>query len=241
MGVLLETRNSTTGSYAANEMQTLFRPLSAGNSLSGVKCLLAIHGRGGTALQPHKTPGWYRIIRALTDAGYAVLSIDCAAQSAGAGTTDANRYTNPWGNDAAMTAIANARTWLTGQGAASKIGFLDYSLGGGQGFNYDWFWTNKAFATAELEDSYASAHTTTSGSGTLNQVGSNLTLTGALAGQPASGTVVLYPITTQGLYVDPVIVTYTGGGGTTTLTGCTIASGSLAWGTGSVFTGVSPP
>ena len=260
MGVLLETRNSTTGSYAANEMQTLFRPLSAGNSLSGVKCLLAIHGRGGTALQPHKTPGWYRIIRALTDAGYAVLSIDCAAQSGGAGTTDANRYTNPWGNDAAMTAIANARTWLTGQGAASKIGFLDYSLGGGQGFNYgsrnpnnvsgiitfcgaydyDWFWTNKAFATAELEDSYASAHTTTSGSGTLNQVGSNLTLTGALAGQPASGTVVLYPITTQGLYVDPVIVTYTGGGGTTTLTGCTIASGSLAWGTGSVFTGVSP-
>jgi hypothetical protein len=250
--------------YQNNEQHVLYLPTKAGGAvLTARKCLIALHGRNATASHPTAIKGWNAHILKLVEAGgYVVMSIDTGAQTDGPGTNDGNSYKNQWGNDAAMTAITNAKTYLLttlGASGSTKVGFLDYSLGGGQGFNwmsrnaslcagaityaggvdYDYFWNNFNQYKAELELSYTGTKTTTTGSGTLNQVGSNLTIASG-TNFPASGTCVLYPFGNVVQYQanDPVIVTYTGGGGTTTLTGCTIPSGSKAWGTGSQYLGV---
>lgn len=241
----------------------LFLPAGAGGiPLTGRKCIIAIHGRSGNASQPRIFPGFAQHIWALTNAGYVVMSIDAGSQGAGAGTSDATRYRNPWGSDDAMTDITAATTYLLttlGASGSAKVGFMDFSLGGGQGFNwmtrnsglcagaitysgaldYDFYYNNFANYKAELELSYAATKTTTTGSGTLTTSATTVTVA-STTGFPASGTFALYPIATQATYIDPLIVTYTGGGGGgTSFTGCTIASGSRTWGTGTVFTGVA--
>jgi hypothetical protein len=184
--------------------------------------------------------------------GYVVMSIDAGSNSGGAGTTDATSYKNGWNADYVGTAISAARTNLIttrGASGSTKIGILEWSLGAGQGFYWgkvnptllsgivsfapatDYTWLYNNFSTtnsggaAEIELSYAATKTTTIGSGTLNQVGSNLTITSG-TGFAASGSGILYTIGDINAYTTPVKFTYTGGGGTATLTGCTIATGS---------------
>jgi pimeloyl-ACP methyl ester carboxylesterase len=197
------------------------------------------------------------------------MGIDYGAQGA-----SATGFNNPWWGTPAMTACTNARTYLLttlGASGSTKIGFLDYSLGGGTGFNWnsrnntlvsgiisyapacdgDYFYNlagqpiNQGYA-ASMDLAYAASTTTLTGSGTLNQVGSTLTLTGAM-GLPVSGTLIIYQRTTyQNIAVGAtgaIYVAYTAGGGTTTLLNCTIATGSQTWGTAGdgTWTGAATP
>src|SRR5260370_1273540 len=99
---LLDTKMSAT---QTNQLSWLMRPTGT-NSFAGRKCLIAIHGRTALGSHPAVFTDWMNHCRSLVEAGYVVLGIDCGAQS---GTT--NGYTNPWGNDAAMTAITNPKTY----------------------------------------------------------------------------------------------------------------------------------
>lgn len=241
----------------------LFLPRNAGSNLAGRKCVVLVHGRAGSARQVQVQIYFYAVVRALTAAGYVVMSVDGGSRSQGAGTTDATRFQNPWGNDDSMTDITAARTYLVttlGASGSTKIGFIDYSIGGGVGFNwmsrnsglssgcvsssgaldFDFYYNNFANYKAEAELAYAATKTTTTGSGTLTTSGTTVTVA-STTGFPASGTFVLYSIGTMTTVTanDPLIVTYTGGGGGgTSFTGCTIASGSRTWGTGVSYTGV---
>lgn len=114
-------------------------------------------------------------------------------------------------------------------GAVSVAGALDY----------DFYWNNFGNYKAELELAYATGKSTIgAASGTLNQTGSTVSAVVSTAAFPASGTFVLYPISTFAGFLDAVIVTYTGKT-STTFTGCTIASGSRTWGNTGVMTGVA--
>ena len=247
------------GVYQSNEAHWLLLPNKL--NASTAKCLLFLHGRSSTAAQISQYPYLFLHAQALADAGYVVMGIDAGAQS---GT--ANAFANAWASDPCMTAMGNAKSYLLttrGFAGSTRIGVMGWSLGSGQefvyaqrnagvvsgiisyagAFSYGWLNTNNGLSVpysyaAELDQSYAATKTTTTGSGTLNQVGSNLTIASG-TGFPASGTGILYNQVPGTGLPNALKFTYTSGGGTTTLAGCTIVSGSLAWGTGTNFTGVA--
>lgn len=243
-GVLLDT---VASGYQSGEMQCLALPAGAATSLAGVKCLVVLHGRGGVATNMIQNALWYPHIRALAQAGYAVFGIDTGAQSV------VSKYFNSWASDVAMTAITNAKTYLLstrGATGSTKIGFLDYSLGGGQGFiwmtqnpgaaagvisyapacDHQYFYDSPVIPAwqAELELNYASYNRLLSGSGTLNQVGSALTVTTDTTPFPAAGNAVAYGEQSVANFLAPMKVAYTSKNATQLL-GCTIVSGSISW------------
>lgn len=134
------------------------------------KAIVVIHGRSGTSLDGLPGGGFGDHTRALTDYGYAVLSIDAG------GTTT-------WGNSTSVTAVTNAVGYLnTTVGASNtKVGFLAWSMGGTVALNWIkrntsqtgcvWLWApctdldwahSQGTYTSEVNTAYSGNYTTNS-------------------------------------------------------------------------------
>ncbi len=150
------------GDYLANESHLLIRSgkFNRGQGLRGV---IAIHGHGATSTV--WTPGNFIGDHALylAKGGCLVLSIDAGGTAA-------------WANDAAMTAVDNAFTYLTTTLGCmtDKVCLLGWSMGGltalnwlkrnpskvksivtfAPAFNMDYFYDNNGTSKTEIDTAY---------------------------------------------------------------------------------------
>jgi alpha-beta hydrolase superfamily lysophospholipase len=182
------------GQYQAGEASYAFRPRIA---LGNEKVIIAVHGRSPTLthgvqqfipIAHFGTTSCFQLVEALVDGmGYSVYAID-----AGGSLT--------WGNDASITAIANAVAWLRGASGfadpAKKVVLWGYSMGGfdtlyyakqnpgnvagfigtAPGTDLDAFHSNATY-TAEIDTAYGGAYATALAAGrSPMSFGSTLTL-----------------------------------------------------------------
>ena len=224
------------GVYAAGEGQYLLvdKDTPRNGTRSGILCLHG-HGADATVFTPAAhtnsfAPGNHA--RALAEAGFIVLSIDAGGPA-------------PWANNASMSAVSNAYTWLTGATGGAKpatVGLVGWSMGGLAALNWakrnptlvgamelfapatdlDYFYTVPGYQT-NLDIAYSGQTTTTSGSGTVSGSASTVNVN-STAGFAASGQFAIGVPNTTG------VVSYSGITGTS-FTGCTM-SGSFGYSAG---------